>query len=93
MLLFNAGAHSTYTRLCPAIGVTVSSHTSDGWRQIDNERIRGSDYKERQEVKAKKEKEKAEGEKTGCFCQPRGNNVQFAGFSYLIKFLEHLLEG
>lgn len=43
--------------------------------------------------RAKKEKEKAEGEKTGCFCPPRGKNVQFPGFSYLIKFLEHLLEG
>lgn len=38
VLFFNAGAHSTYTRLCPAIGITVSSHMIEGWlfTQINN---------------------------------------------------------
>lgn len=35
VLLFNAGAHSTYSRLCPAIGITVTPNMTMGWKQID----------------------------------------------------------
>ena len=58
VLLFNAGAHSTYSRLCPAVGITVRPKMIEGWRRIDQQRIRGSDYKEQQEVKERRKKRK-----------------------------------
>lgn len=53
-----AGAHSTYSRLCPAIGITVRPKMIEGWRRIDQQHIHGSDYKEQQEVKERRKKRK-----------------------------------
>ena len=68
VLVFNAGAHSTYSRLCPAIGITIRPQMAEGWRRIDQERIRGSDYKEQAEVKERrKKKEEAKVKEAGKF--------------------------
>ena len=56
ILLFNAGAQATYRKLCPAVGIPVRPPMLEGWKRIDNERIRGSDYKDQAEVKARRKK-------------------------------------
>lgn len=56
VLLFNAGAEATYSKLFPAVGIPVRPNMLEGWKRIDNERMRGSDYKEKSAVKDRRKK-------------------------------------
>ena len=57
ILPFNAGVRATYSK-CPAIGIPVRPQILEGWKRIDNESMRGSDYKEKAEVKERRKKMK-----------------------------------
>lgn len=81
VLLFNAGAHSTYSRLCPAIGITVTPNMTMGWKQIDQDRMCGSDYKERQAEKDQRKKRKRQKvKKQDAFVHQEGTMYCFQAF-------------